>query len=246
MLQPVVPYAIVGLALGSLMKRPWTGAILGGLVGTAKVTKRPRGQLSGFGDYGLSLMGVDMTNAPTVAPTIAKAKLAAGYAYKVADPDENEGWSPQRIATGWSGAPWNRHSSPTAILRSAQRAIQGKRGYKQANYYLSKVKKKTQKLPLSKREFKWKYRHEPKSDGPISTSKFASYFERKTGKKLKKRRGRTPVQGRRDDTSSYISASGPIDGEDGGKWYTTTGGKVGIAALAGTGALVLILMLTRR
>jgi hypothetical protein len=241
MLQPVLPYAIVGLALGSLFKRPGTGALVGSVVGLARTTAEPSG-ISGFGSYGFtSLMGVDMKGAPTVAPTIATAKLAAGYAYKISDPEgENQGWSPKQIATEWSAAPWNRYSTPTAILRAAQLAVKGKKGEKQANYYLKKVKKETQKLPLSKREFEWKYKHEPLPSSPLAKG-FAKYFKAKTGKELPKKK-RTPVQGPRGDTKQYISASpSPFEGS---KWYQTTGGKVGIAALAGVSALVLVLMLT--
>ena len=50
MLQPVVPYALTGLALGSLMKRPGAGALIGSLVGVAQTTST--GSMGRLG-YGL-------------------------------------------------------------------------------------------------------------------------------------------------------------------------------------------------
>ena len=240
MLQPVVPYAIVGLALGSLLKRPGTGALVGSVVGLARTTASPSG-VAGFGSFG----SVDMKNAPTVAPTIAQARLAAGYGYKMADEEENRGWSPKQIATEWPGAPWNARSTSVSVLRAAIIAVRGKPNEKLAVRYLDRVKKATQKLPMSEQEFQWKFKHAPIKQAAYTAESFKKYFEAKTGKKLvapKKSRRRTPVQGPRGDTKQYISASGGV--LEGTQWWKSTGGKVGIASLAAAGALVLVLMFT--
>ena len=243
MLQPVVPYALTGLALGSLMKRPGAGALIGSLVGVAQTTST--GSMGRLG-YGLgpgSPEGISKgkyravssrkigSGAPQIALTLKNAKLAVGYAVKQAYPSENRGWSPSDIGN-WSKAPWRHYGTPKGVLFEGDQYL-AKKGSKYssvARQYLKKVKDATLSKPLSMREFAQKFKGDLFAPKPKKSA----------------RKSTVPVQGPREDTQQYISSSGPIDGQPGAGWWNTPKGKIGIAALAGTGALVLILMLTRR
>ena len=267
MLQPVVPYAVVGLALGSMIKRPGTGAVVGALVGTAATTRRPTPQLSGYGkwwdwmvigggpdrkvqDWEMGrgkrattwsragnvstrvrqgdFKGTPFSRAPKTVKSVDDAKLAAGWAYKVGKPKKhNEGWSAYDIAY-WTASPWVKKRSVKSVIDAAMKS-----GISTlAKSYLLGVR--------------GRYSSPKAAAGLYTPWKDAVKKKEKKEKKKRYSSGYAPVQGPREDTRDYISASGPANGKEGGEWYKTTGGKVGIAALAGGGALVLILLLMKR
>jgi hypothetical protein len=239
MLQPVVPYAITGLALGSLLKRPGAGAIIGSLVGVANTTskKQAMGRL-GFGlaaDAPVAMahgtQRASKGKPPNIALTLENAKIAVGYAVKWDFPKENKGWTPYDIGVRWDKAPWRHYSTPKGVLFEGNDYLQkkGSSSSSRGRRYLKKVKDATLKKPLSMREWTQKYK--------------GDLFGSKKQKKRSGRGRRAPVQGPREDTDSFISPSGAAGGE---QWWKTGKGKIGIAALAGTGALVLILLMTRR
>lgn len=196
MLQPVAPYTLVGLALGSFSKNAIPGAIAGTLFGLVQTAKG-----AGSSEFGLPERDfytpppVARPSGPSTVTDMASAKRAAKFAVQ---------------QSGKSGEPWRGASTPGDVLRMTLRS----------------------KLALRQRAYLIRllgaYRKRTKTASEPSQA--ASPY-------LAPKRASVPIQGPREDTAQYIS-------EPGSAWWKTTQGKIGLAAVAGVGSLILILLLT--
>ena len=85
MLQPVLPYALVGLGVGSLSKRPYMGALIGSLVGVFRT-----GSGADDPDFGNPFLALLMTKSdspgaskvviPSKVTDLPSARLASAVA----------------------------------------------------------------------------------------------------------------------------------------------------------------------
>ena len=212
MLQPVIPYTISGLALGSLLKQPGAGALVGSVVGVALASSKSKGV--GLAGYGLQEREfyapppVTPPSGPSIVTGMDSAKRAAKFAVQ---------------QSGKSGEPWRGATTPEDVLRQT---LGTKLTVRQRAYLIGLL---------------GSYRKRMKTTGKRSRSRKPSGSAQ---------RASVSVQGLREDTSRYISQAmngdGGTNAEAGGPWFSTPKGKIGLAALAGTGALILILILTSK
>jgi hypothetical protein len=212
MLQPVIPYTISGLALGSLLKQPGAGALVGSVVGVALASSKSKGV--GLDGYGLQEREfyapppVAQSSGPSTVTDMASAKRAAKFAVQ---------------QSGKSGEPWRGAATPEDVLR---KTLGTKLSVRQRGYLIGLL---------------GSYRKRMKTTRKQTRARKPSGSAQRTS---------VSVQGLREDTSRYISQAMNGDGgtnvEAGSPWFSTPKGKIGLAALAGTGALILILMLTSK
>jgi len=192
MLQPIAPYTLVGLALGSFSKNAIPGAIAGTLFGLVQTAKG-----AGSSEFGLPYTPppVARPSGPSTVTDMASAERAAQFAVQ---------------QSGKSGKPWRGASTPGDVLRMTLRS----------------------KLALRQRAYLIRLLGDYRK-----RTKTASEPSRAARHYLARKRASVPIQGPREDTAQYIS-------EPGSAWWKTTQGKIGLAAVAGVGSLILILLLT--
>jgi hypothetical protein len=172
--------------------------------------------------------GTPYQGAPSKVGSVKQAKIAAGWAYKNGRPAaDNQGWSPQQVGLEWSGAPWAKKRSIKSIIDAAMKSGISA----QAKAYLIGVRGRSTGTKAA----------------PGVYSKWATPKVTKAKKaREKRRRSAAPVQGPREDTSQFVSASSPFlapgSGQaPGGRWWETKQAKVG--AGVGLGILVLVVIL---
>ena len=240
MIQPVLPYALVGLAVGSLSNRPYSGALVGSLLGVARTARGADDPQYGFfptlpflmaarsDSPGADPIDRDTGKAKVKVPgrvTDAKsARLAAAVAMVNSGHLKELGGKANvaEIATLKYGdmLPWSGQETPDAILKATlQRGP--KLGLSERAYLISVLAGfKTRQALYTQ-------------DKPKKTAKAASKAVKAVSKQSSV--ADTPSQPGEPTVTTEIVP-----------WYRTPKGRVGVVALAGVGSIVLLLALTRK
>lgn len=226
MLQAVIPYALVGFGVGSIAKSP----VIGAAIGTAVGLTRAEGAKKEIQDAGIGwipwFMRSDVDVAPKVVTDPKSARLAAAFALQRSGKGKEYG-TPADMAkyTRGSGIPWTGVADdPEKVLR---KTLKTKLDPRQRGYLirlLGDLKKRKKDIAL------------PPKSAPIA--------------QRKKKTRPSKIQESKTSFSPLIDQLDPVSSGSTGMerqpWYRTKGGRIGIAALAGTGAILVILLLSRK
>lgn len=233
MLRPVLPYSIVGLALGSLVKSPGAGAVLGTVVGIGRTSRG-----SDSPEYGwLPIFRGSAPSttpsygpAPSSTPDAKTARLAAAHAIFKSDPKQAARYgTPLTMSryTGGSGIPWKGESTVSGIIRSTLRG-QYKLKVTQRAYLIGLLGKARTREALSA------------SRSPVSPPAARARAVAKVRSAAKKSEAATVAPAGASSDFTVPQAQDPKT------WISTRQGKIAISAMAGVGALVVILLLLRK
>lgn len=232
MIQPVLPYALVGLAVGSLSNRPYSGALVGSLLGVARTARGADDPVYGRfsiadlfkGDRKESKDGSPKVAVPGRVTDAKSARLAAAVAMVNSGHLKEYGGKGNvtEIATikVGDGIPWSGQETPEGILKATLQ-----RG---------------PKLTLSSRAYLIS------ALAGFRTRKSISSQERSKSAAKAASRAVKAVSKQSQATAAVSEPDIPIVETEIVPWYQTPKGKIGVVALAGAGSIVLLLLLTRK